>query len=193
MFKPMLITTFILAVSMTHPASAASADCASLKLTRMDPAPLNGFGGLMVTASNPGSMISSASPSSAYTCNNTTIQNTNGQVRITGKTFADAVKQANRLQPYLYRAGGDSSRAIKIVFSTNNVAANAARYPLSYEAVGFSLDRGETIKPLVLEGRVYPPLRFSANDVAGVFTDDASGLWSEAWLNPRERTVIFKP
>lgn len=193
MLKRLLPLLPLLSLSLLSPALADSADCASLKLTRMKDAPINGFGGLMATVNYAGSIFTAASPNAAYTCNSTTVTNRDGVVRIIGKTFADAVKQANRMQPHLYRNGLDNSQVIKIVFSTNSVAVNATKYPLSYEAIGFSLDRGETVRPMVLEGRVYPPMRFSANDVAVVFTDDEAGVWGEAWLSPKDKSIVFRP
>lgn len=193
MLKHVLAVLPLISLSLLPIAQADSADCTSLKLSRMGNASISGFGGLMATVSRPGSLVTSASPSSTYTCNNTTITNRNGEVRITGKTFADAVKQANRMQPYLYRDGLDNSRVIKVVFSTTNVAVNTTKYPLSYEAIGFSLDRGENIRPVVLEGRVYSPMRFGANDIAVIFTDDEEGVWGEAWISPRDKSIIFRP
>lgn len=193
MLKHILAAFPLIGLSLLPTALADSSDCAYLKLSRMEGVAISAFNGLMASVSRPGSMLSSSSPDSTFTCNNTTIANRKGEVRITGKTFADAVKQANRIQPYLYRVGLDNNRAIKVVFSTTNVAVNTTKYPLSYEAIGFSLDRGETIKPVVLEGRVYSPMRFGANDVAVIFTDDEEGVWSEAWISPKDKSIIFRP
>lgn len=186
MSKPTTWTLPLLTLAAFSTALADSPGCANLKLSRTS----NGLAALLMS----GEVFGNFEVSAPFYCKNTTITSRSGVVTIKGKTFADAVKQANRLQPYLYRYGRDNTRVIKVVFSTNAVTVNPTKYPLgNYEAIGFSLDQGDTMAALLLEGKVYSPRRFSADDVVLVYTDTDSGVWSEAWLNPQEKTVIFRP
>lgn len=136
---------------------------------------------------------SSGANGSSYQCGHTTISDGNGSVQIVGQTFADAVRQANLLQPALFRSRNQSDQVVKVVFGADRVTVNVTRYPLSSEAIGFSLDGGTTIKPMLLEGSVYPPMRFSPAAVAVVFTDGDTARWGEAWINPKKKSITFKP
>jgi len=181
-----------LALSLSWTALADDSSCSGLALSREKDVPLIGSG-LFLVIREKGSIFSSYATDMTFNCNGTTISNRNGQVFIVGKTFADAVKQANRLQPYLYFNRQNTSQVVKVVLGTDRVTVNAGQYPLSDEAIGFSLDQGNTLRPLLLEGRVSAPMRFSKNDVAVVFTDGEAAVWGQASLNPGTKTIVFRP